>query len=207
MKYKVARDPIYSEIFISPLERVVLDTKPVQRLRFLSQLTGAEMVYPGASHTRFAHSLGTMHVAGLYAQHLFSDDLSKIRILRLAGLLHDVGHGPFSHQFDDVVYPMAGVEGGHDEYRKRILRELLPEHVLKILKGDRVPDALKDLEMTVGGEGSLEDKVERLFDEIIGVFEGESEGTVEFNVVQGPLGADRIDFILRDSYHSGTRTF
>jgi len=120
MKYKVSRDPIYSEIFIYPLEMLVTDTKPVQRLRFLSQLAGAAFVYPGASHTRFAHSMGTMHVTGMYAEHLFKDNRSKQRILRLAGLLHDIGHGPFSHQFDDVVYPMAGINEGHDEYRDRI---------------------------------------------------------------------------------------
>ena len=210
MRYKVSRDPIYSEIFISPLERAVIDTKPVQRLRFLSQLTGAVMVYPGASHTRFAHSIGVMHVSGMYAEHLFPEDYQKIRILRLAGLLHDIGHGPFSHQFDDVVYKMAGIEGGHDEYRRRILLELMPRHTLESIERMREDDrreALEDLEMTVGGFSSVEAGLERLFEMVVEVFEGEEEGTVEFNVVQGPLGADRIDFILRDSYCSGTRTF
>ena len=210
MKYKVARDPIYSEIFISPLEMVVLDTKPVQRLRFLSQLTGAEMVYPGASHTRFAHSLGTMHVAGLYAEHLFPENPSKIRILRLAGLLHDIGHGPFSHQFDDVVYPMAGIPGGHDAHRKRILLELMPKHVLDSMErisSDLREEVLEDLRTTVGDFKDVEEALQRLFTSVVDVFEGEEEGSVEFNVVQGPLGADRIDFILRDSYNSGTRTF
>jgi HD superfamily phosphohydrolase len=210
MKYKVSRDPIYSEIFISPLERAIIDTKPVQRLRFLSQLTGAEMVYPGASHTRFAHSLGVMHVTGMYAEHLFPEDYSKLRILRLAGLLHDIGHGPFSHQFDDVVYPMAGIKGGHDEYRERILKELMPLHTLKSIEsmreGDR-QEVLKDLEYTVGTFSNPEDGLRKLFEMVVDVFKGEEEGTVEFNVIQGPLGADRIDFILRDSYHSGTRTF
>ncbi len=210
MKYKVSRDPIYSEIFISPLERAIIDTKPVQRLRFLSQLTGAVMVYPGASHTRFAHSIGVMHVSGMYAEHLFPNDYPKIRILRLAGLLHDIGHGPFSHQFDDVVYPLAGVKEGHDEYRERILLELMPKHTLEEIENMREEDrseVLKDLSMTVGESQNLEDGLKRLFKAIVEIFEGEEEGTVEFNVIQGPLGADRIDFILRDSYNSGTRTF
>ncbi len=210
MRYKVARDPIYSEIFISPLERIVIDTKPVQRLRFLSQLTGAEMVYPGASHTRFAHSLGTMHVSGLYAAHLFPDDRGKIRILRLAGLLHDIAHGPFSHQFDDVVYPMAGVEEGHDSHRLKILRQIMPKYTLKSferLNEESRREVLEDLESTIGSFESIESAFEKLFDKVAEIFEGEEEGTVEFNVVQGPLGADRIDFILRDSYNSGTRSF
>ena len=210
MRYKVSRDPIYSEIFFSPLERAIIDTKPVQRLRFLSQLTGAAMVYPGASHTRFAHSLGVMHVSGMYAEHLFPGDKPKIRILRLAGLLHDIGHGPFSHQFDDVVYPAVGIKGGHDEYRKRILLELMPKHTLESMERMRSSDreeVMEDLRETVGDFRSVSEALEKLFKMVNEVFEGEEEGTVEFNVVQGPLGADRIDFILRDSYCSGTRTF
>ncbi len=211
MKYKVSRDPIYSEIFISPLEKVIIDTKPMQRLRLLSQLVGAEMVYPGASHTRFAHSLGTMHIAGLYASHLFPKDKAKIRILRIAALVHDIGHGPFSHQFDDVVYPMAGMEGGHDEYRDRIILQLLPHHVeesfKKITDPDKREEVLSDLKETVGDFKDFKSGISALLEKVVEVFKGEEEGTVEFNIVQGPLGADRIDFILRDSYSSGTRTF
>lgn len=133
MYYKVSRDPIHSEIFLYPLEILAVDTRPVQRLRYLSQLVGAELVYPGATHTRFAHSLGVMHICGLYGSRLFEDQ-SKRRIVRLAGLLHDVGHGPFSHQFDDVVYAKMGLKDGHDEYRKRILLELMPYEMMKSYK-------------------------------------------------------------------------
>ncbi len=211
MRYKVSRDPIYSEIFISPLEKVIIDAKPVQRLRFLSQLVGAEMVYPGASHTRFAHSLGTMHIAGMYAEHLFPEDASKIRILRVAGLLHDIGHGPFSHQFDDVVYPMAGIEGGHDEYRDRIILELLPDHIEesfeRLVDPEKKEEVLEDLKSSVGSFGNFREGIKVFLEKVVEVFAGEESGSVEFNIVQGPLGADRIDFILRDSYSSGTRTF
>ncbi len=211
MKYKVARDPIYSEIFISPVEKIIIDTKPVQRLRFLSQLTGAELVYPGASHTRFAHSLGTMYVAGMYAEHLYSDDPAMQRIIRVAALLHDVGHGPFSHQFDDVVYPMAGIEGGHDEYRDRIILEIMPKYALnsfeKIKDESFKKDVIEDLKITVGEFENIEDAFVKLFSSVVDVFRGEEAGTVEFNIIQGPLGADRIDFILRDSFCCGTRTF
>ncbi|MCD6450027.1 MAG: HD domain-containing protein [Thermotogaceae bacterium] len=211
MKYKVSRDPIYSEIFIYPLEMLVTDTKPVQRLRFLSQLAGAAFVYPGASHTRFAHSMGTMHVTGMYAEHLFKDNRSKQRILRLAGLLHDIGHGPFSHQFDDVVYPMAGINEGHDEYRDRILLELMPEHTYEVFKNlpkDSLRNfVLEDLEATVGNVSDVKEALKKVFEMVVEVFHGEETGSVEFNIIQGPLGADRIDFILRDSYNSGTRTF
>jgi len=63
--FKVARDPLLGEIRLSPLEMLIADIPSMQRLRSVSQLSGAEKVYPGATHTRFLHSLGVMHIAGL----------------------------------------------------------------------------------------------------------------------------------------------
>lgn len=211
MYYKASKDPIYSEIFLYPLEIVTCDTKIVQRLRKLSQLVGAEWVYPGATHTRFAHSLGVMHVAGLYASRLFTDP-SRIRIIRLAGLLHDIAHGPFSHQFDDTIYKELGFEGGHDEHRETLLIKKLPEEIIegiKKVKEERLVKALKeDLKLTLGhSNGNLEEDIKELCAKINEVFKGEKRGGIDFNIVQGPLGADRLDFVLRDSYHSGVRNY
>ena len=77
MYFKVSRDPVYTEIYLYPLEILFMDTRPVQRLKFLSQLAGAESVYPGATHTRLSHSMGTMHIAGMYATHLFPEAPGK----------------------------------------------------------------------------------------------------------------------------------
>lgn len=208
--YKVSRDPIHSEIFLYPLEILAIDTRPVQRLRYLSQLVGAELVYPGATHNRFAHSLGVMHICGLYGSRLFEDQ-SKRRIVRLAGLLHDIGHGPFSHQFDDVVYAKMGFKDGHDEYRKRILLELMPREMIKSY--ERISDprmkmaVIEDLSETLKTDDVNENVFSTLMRLVNEVFEGEELGTVEYNIVQGPLGADRLDFLLRDSYYSGTTHF
>lgn len=210
MYYKVARDPVHSEIFMYPLEILVSDTRPVQRLRYLSQLVGAELVYPGATHTRFSHSLGVMHISGLYASHLFDNDGER-RIVRLAGLLHDVGHGPFSHQFDDVVYKRMGLIEGHDEHRERILLEVMPKEMMasfKRISDPRMRKALiEDLELTQSTSEVCEETFLDLMSRVNEVFKGEELGTVSFNIVQGPLGADRLDFLLRDSYFSGTRHF
>lgn len=209
--HKVSRDPVHGEIWLYPLEMIVVDTKPVQRLRFLSQLAGAEFVYPGATHTRFLHSLGTMHICGLYAERLFPGDYYRFRLLRMAGLLHDVGHGPYSHQFDEVAFPKAGVERGHDDHRRRIVLEYLPDEIEERLRwtGDpRVLNAVKEeLELLGLSSGDIVDAVRKLLEGVVAVFDGEEEATVEFNIVQGPLGADRLDFVLRDSYFSGTRHF
>jgi len=201
---------VYSEIMLYPLEILTIDTKAVQRLRYLSQLVGAEYVYPGATHTRFAHSLGVMHLAGTYAQQLY-DTPDKVRILRLAGLLHDIGHGPFSHQFDDVVYKKLGFADGHDEFRVRLLREYFPAALLKNYEesNENLKRAVEeDLRMTLGDlSENMIDNFSQLMEEVIEVFAGEESGTIDFAIVQGPLGADRIDFVLRDSYYAGTRGF
>ncbi|MBM7558748.1 HD domain-containing protein [Marinitoga litoralis] len=215
--FKVSRDPIYSEIFIYPLEIVIADTPLVQRLRYLSQLAGAEYVYPSATHTRFGHSLGVMHIAGLYAKKLFENNHQKTRILRLAGLVHDLGHGPYSHQFDDVIYKRMGLDDGHDEYRKKILNTKLIDQAYEVyrkLNDSRTKkDFLKDLSLTLereinDDETSIKEGLKDVMNMINELFEAENTGgSPEFNIVQGPLGADRLDFVLRDSYYAGTRDF
>ncbi len=101
------RDPLHGYIFISQLEREVIDTRPVQRLHNIRQLAGAYLTYPGADHSRFGHSLGTKHLAGLFAQRLVNQqqyDMQYIQLVRIAGLLHDIGHGPFSHTFEHILH-------------------------------------------------------------------------------------------------------
>ncbi|MFA6472995.1 MAG: HD domain-containing protein, partial [Candidatus Latescibacterota bacterium] len=90
------RDPIHDFISLDSKEADIVNTPIFQRLRGIRQLAFAYLVYPGALHTRFEHSLGVCHVAGSIADNLNLDKEEK-RIIRLAALLHDIGHGPFSH--------------------------------------------------------------------------------------------------------------
>jgi hypothetical protein len=212
--YKVSRDPVHSEIFLYPLEIIFSDTSYMQRLRYLSQLAGAEYVYPSATHTRFSHSLGVMHIAGLYSKKIYPNNHSKFRILRLAGFVHDIGHGPYSHQFDDVVYKKMGYEDGHDEFREKIISYKMIDEIIKVYDGindSRIKkDIIKDLSLTLEkdiDENNLKEHFQELLEKIKEVFKGEFKGNIDFNIVQGPLGADRMDFILRDSYFAGTRHF
>ena len=215
--FKVARDPLLGEIRLSPLEMLIADIPSIQRLRSVSQLSGAEKVYPGATHTRFLHSLGVMHIAGLYAEHLQLDP-HKSRLLRLSGLFHDIGHGPYSHQFDEVVYARAKIAGGHDDQRARILREVVPEQMLEAYRNRMKEywrkEVQKDLRLSGFLESAASDTDEailaafaELCREVNALFEGEALGTPFFNIVQGPLGADRMDFVLRDAYYSGTSQY
>ncbi len=210
-KTRVSRDPVYGEITMGPLEVLCIDSRPIQRLREISQLGGAERVYPGATHTRFLHSLGVMHLSGMYAQHL-SLSYKQTRLLRLAGLMHDIGHGPYSHQFDDIAYKRAGLKNGHDDQRKKLLMELMPlemktvfEDSMKEIWQKNVREELSELlDQQVNDDESLVDLFRKLMEQVCEIFEGENEGTAQFNIIQGPLGADRIDFVLRDSYYCGT---
>src|SRR5262249_15462304 len=90
------RDPIHNFVSLPDDFEPLLNASVLQRLRRIRQLAMANLVYPGALHTRFDHTLGVTHVAGQMAQHLRieGDDL---RLVQLAALLHDIGHGPFSH--------------------------------------------------------------------------------------------------------------
>ena len=118
------RDPVHGYIKITEKERAIIDSPFVQRLRRIHQLAGAYMVYPGGVHTRFEHVLGTMHVAGLIGESIADKvDLGEEQIqeLRLAALLHDVGHGPFSHLFEEVLTDKTNLT--HEDMSQRIVME------------------------------------------------------------------------------------
>lgn len=114
-------DPIHNFISVNHIEESILDTETVQRLRRVRQLGLSSMVYPGATHTRFEHSLGVMHIAGRYAQSLGLSE-GECQLHRLAGLLHDVGHGPFSHATEWVMEEYMGC--GHEEIACRMVDEI-----------------------------------------------------------------------------------
>ena len=112
------KDPVHGYIYITNVEQGIIDTFPFQRLRRIRQLAGAEYVYPGANHTRFEHSLGVMYLAGQlcdnpHVTEILSDDESQM--IRIAALLHDVGHGSFSHIFvltvNDSIFSFIRKDG------------------------------------------------------------------------------------------------
>ena len=104
------RDPIHGFIPVRPLERKIIDSRPFQRLRHIKQLSLTNLVYHGAEHTRFGHSIGVMHLvtrafkAVVTNKDLFSEEQKEWyeQILRLMALTHDLGHAPFSHGSEAV---------------------------------------------------------------------------------------------------------
>ena len=170
------KDPVHG--LIKVIEKEIVNSPYMQRLNNIKQLANAYYVYPGGVHTRFNHSIGVMHLANKYAKHLFPGSEKTITILRVAALLHDVCHGVGSHSYDNTVYQhiYPGVEKGHDQHRITLIRTELKE--------------------TVEAYGiSVED--------VIKVWNGEN--MLLHDILQGELGADRMDFISRDSYFCGTK--
>jgi len=174
------RDPVHGYIKITEAERDVIDTPFVQRLRRIHQLAGAYLVYPGAVHTRFDHVIGAMHVAGQIAEALSlwtNLKPDQIQEVRLAALLHDVGHGPFSHMFEEVLADKSTTT--HEDISQRIVAEtsisdMLSRHGFS---------AKKMSAFAVGKQASKQPFMNE--------------------IIAGGLSADIMDYLLRDSYFTG----
>jgi HD superfamily phosphohydrolase len=182
------RDPIHGFLKADALEAALIDSRPLQRLRFIHQLGLSFLVFPGAEHSRFSHALGAMHLAGRVYDMLAAtgngllprDPRSRERrLVRAAALVHDVGHAPFSHSAEELF------EGGidHEEMTRRLLtsdevQEVFANHG----EGLKAQDVVAVL---VGGR----DPVERLL----------------CRIVSGELDVDKMDYLLRDSLFCGVR--
>lgn len=128
------RDSIHGYIRLTDIERDIIDTRCLQRLRRVGQMGMSSLVYPSATHTRFSHSVGVMYVAGEFAKSL---DMSEdtYRTMRIAGLVHDIGHGPFSHTSDRVAH-RHGYK--HEDNSCRILEEELQDKIPKSIPVDEI---------------------------------------------------------------------
>ena len=211
------RDPIHKFILLSPEELTIVDSAPFQRLRNIKQLATSYLVYPGAEHTRFSHSLGVMHLAGKAfdaamdnyyrrtGSYLFDDEVSRAwyrQVLRLIALTHDLGHGPFSHAFERRF--KKGIE--HEEFTRKILFDT---EIRRHIQG--VSDAF------------LRDNKDKILDadknkyiitpELLWMIYGEKDASLKngydpkYNIIKdlmdGGLDCDKMDYLLRDAYYCG----
>ena len=183
------RDPVHGFVGLDADEVKIVGTRIFQRLRGIRQLALANLVYPGALHTRFDHSLGVCHVAGMMAEALGVDsdpqDRSISRLVRLAGLLHDLGHGPFSHVSEDALERYAKPSSVSSAAKKEKVHEVI---TCQLIRADR------DLQAILGVE-----KCNRVAD-LLSDWSGEP---AQRNIVSGPLDADKQDYLLRDSHFCG----
>jgi len=175
------KDPVHGYVYVTENEKELIDSYPVQRLRRLRQLAGSEYVYPGANHTRFEHCLGVMYLAGRVAENhnlsrLISDE--EAEMIRMSGLLHDVGHGPFSHVFEQLL--IRDLEKTHEDITSWLIES--SELGDKIGKMGFKPEEVSKLAV-----GKLHKSGKAFWDQII----------------SSAVDVDKQDFIVRDTYHTG----
>lgn len=139
---KLIRDSVHGNLYLNDFEIKLLDTPQMQRLRRIKQLGFTYLVYPGANHSRFEHSIGTLHIASQIADNIGLDDHEK-QLVRSAALLHDVGHGPFSHVSERVL------DSPHEYLTSRVIRE---SSLFDILSENSDPNEVIDL---INGNGLL----------------------------------------------------
>jgi uncharacterized protein len=172
-------DPVHRHIGFTEVEKELFDSAVFQRLRRIRQLSGAHLVYPSAQHSRFEHSLGTMHVAGFAAESLLAKgyikSIDSIQELRLAALLHDIGHGPFSHLFEEIL-----------DAKSKLNHEYIGK---KIISKTQISDILEK-------HGYNSSRVCKLSF-------GESRIKFFNEIIAGALSADIMDYLPRDGLFTG----
>lgn len=180
-RHTAIRDPLYGFVGLSEQEINLVDTEMFRRLHGIKQLSHAYLVYPSAVHTRFEHSLGATHIAGKMCDELQLDNEQK-QLVRLTVLLHDIGHGPFSHLFENILQKTNKNEPEIHELISRLIIENDNE-IGKILGNSR------DQVISLLSGSNVKSNIENF--------------SLLHQIVSSGLDADKLDYLRRDSYHVG----
>nr|QNO53227.1 hypothetical protein HNLOENAD_00027 [Methanosarcinales archaeon ANME-1 ERB6] len=190
---KVIKDPIHGYIEIDDLAIAIIDTVEMQRLRRIRQLGFSYLVYPGANHTRFEHSLGVYHLICLLLDRLEVAKEEEQELI-VASLIHDIGHGPYSHVTEPVIKKITGKS--HEDIEDIIFKqEVEVEAKVEVESAKTIVEVLDELSL---------DK-----QRIAGYIKGERmaeyvEGERDLSkVLNGEIDVDKMDYLVRDSYYTG----
>ncbi len=196
---KIIADSIHGVIHLTDLEREIIDTATFQRLRYIKQLSMGHLTYPNATHTRFAHSLGVLHIMSKVtdlARETLGLEEEQIENLRLAALLHDIGHYPYSHLMEKIDKVLLMEDLVESKERKRKLdashrnypgHEALGETIIK-----NQPDILKVLKS--------DEKAQRIAD----LFQRKMVADQQLSkLINSSFDMDRLDYLQRDSKAAG----
>ncbi len=198
---KTIRDSVHGDIFISKKFLAIIDTPEFQRLRRINQLSVSNIIFPGAEHTRFSHSIGTYYVMQKIVEHfkpiMQSINLElherDINLAFAAALLHDIGHGPFSHTFEKLIPDMDG----HEQWSIRIITDK-DSNINKVLKEKFDEDFPNNLADIIRKEKSVKEQGFRHQDyKEIDLF------FILSALISSQLDADRMDYLLRDTKYTG----
>ncbi|XP_028427159.1 deoxynucleoside triphosphate triphosphohydrolase SAMHD1 [Perca flavescens] len=214
MDHKVFNDPIHGTVELHPLLIKIIDTPQFQRLRNIKQLGGAYFVYPGASHNRFEHSIGVAHLAGQLVEALrtrqpeLDIDERDVLCVKIAGLCHDLGHGPFSHLYDQMFIPKVQPENEkHEDNSVKMFDHLVEsnnkklELEMKNKENGLTDDDLNFIKKLIEG---LKDPTEVQWSEI----GRKKDKFFLFEIVANKsngIDVDKFDYFARDCYHLGMK--
>ena len=183
-------DPIYGHVAITSFEQLIINTPEMARLRRIGQLGLADFAFPGANHTRFEHSVGTLFIADKIARSLGLDEEEILKV-RLAALLHDIGHCAFSHVVESILKRnpqyQPVLDGKNFLHHEMFTRFVIANsfHIRPEIASHADASFFRDISRMATGE-----------------IEGVSKPYLT-QIISNDIDADRIDFLLRDSYHTG----
>lgn len=208
--FKRVADPVHGTVGLSQLEVELLSTQAFQRLRNIKQLGMAHLVFPGADYSRLAHCIGVCHVTGRILDSLImfggvEVDEAEHQLYRVAGLLHDIGHFPFSHAFEDAV---------SDYYQKEIVTPSIltsdsasDQDTDQQPFGDDHPPDHEDVgQLLLESDGEISSILDRYNispRDVSSVFTRKQPPRKFANLISSDLDADRIDYLLRTAHHTG----
>ena len=204
---KVIQDPVHGNIIVDGIFLDVMDRHEMQRLRSVKQLGLGNLVFPGANHTRFEHCLGTYHLSGRMAYSIGLDKEDS-DVVRMAGLMHDICHPPFSHCLESTMERETGLD--HMELARSLITGKVPNHTSV---NDDLFDGIEPIGDTISREGIDPEEVCNLIaypDSTSDNLESYVGGSDHFpskdyahQIIHGPVDADQMDYLMRDAYYTG----
>ena len=187
MKGKIIHDGIHGSMKLSGIILDLVKTPEFQRLRSIRQLGLAYLVYPGANHSRFEHSLGAWNVARRLSQEVELGE-DEGMLLQVGALLHDIGHGPFSHTFESI-YKHYVKEHDHMRLGQDIVLGRI--NITESENGGKIPEIIESYGYDFGPE------------EVAGLILGQSKEKYLGQMLHGDVDVDQIDYLIRDAHYTG----
>lgn len=222
-KYKIkfcdkVLDPVHGFIDLTEVESKLIELPIFKRMQSIKQLSLTNWIFPGAEHTRYIHSLGVMHIADLMAQHLSYNDEER-QLVRLAGLLHDIGHYPLSHVTESVYRDnLTRTDDILEKHNNRIIKKIddmcefsfpayMTSRYTQITHHESVGATVikydTDIKRIINKYCPFIN-VQDICDIIVGCVDRNPEISGLVQLIHSELDADGIDYVMRDSTFSGT---
>jgi len=187
---KTIRDPVHGDIKIDGMFLELIEAPEIQRLYNIKQLGFANLVFPGAHHTRLEHSLGAFYISSKAAEKLDLDE-KQSKIISCASMLHDIGHGPFSHTLESILRETLNVD--HVDLTEKLIygeNSIFEPEEKQFIGSASVVDLLEKYEINKS--------------ELVDIIRGKKKKDVYLSqLLNSSIDVDQLDYLVRDSYYTG----